>query len=152
GAHLAALRSHGLRIESPLGDVHVPSVIASDNPADIGPVDVVFFTVKLYDTEPAIELLAPLVGPETVVISFQNGVDSVERLTRAVGREHTAGGAAYVAASLAEPGLIRHTANHRLIFGELDGTRSARLELLLGACKAAGIDARLSEQIDVDIW
>jgi 2-dehydropantoate 2-reductase len=152
GAHLDALRSQGLHIHSPLGDIHLAHVNATEDPVAVGPVDVVFFTVKLYDTESAIALLPPLIGPETVVVPFQNGVDSVDRLVRAVGRDHTAGGTAYVAAVIAEPGTIRHTANERLTVGELDGTRSARLERLLEACAQAGFDASLSDQIERDIW
>ena len=152
GAHLEALQTRGLIVHSPLGDVRLPRVTAAEHTRDVGPVDVVFFTVKLYDTEQAAALLPPLVGPDTAVISFQNGVDSVPTLIKVVGREHTAGGTAYIAAVIAEPGVIRHTANDRLTFGELDGTASARLERLLEACVAAGIQARLSEQIEADIW
>jgi 2-dehydropantoate 2-reductase len=110
------------------------------------------FAVKLYDTESAIRLLPPLLGPATVVIPFQNGVDSVELLTRAVGRPHVAGGTAYVAAVISEPGTIEHTAMDTMVFGELDGSRSPRLERLLAACESAGFHATLSEQIDIDIW
>jgi 2-dehydropantoate 2-reductase len=152
GAHLDALQSRGLRIHSPLGDIAAPGVQATGDPSSIGPVDVVFLTVKLYDTESAIALLPPLIGSETAVIPFQNGVESVESLTRAVGAEHTAGGTAYVAAVIQEPGVIRHTAGDRLIFGELDGTRSPRLTRLLEACGRAGINGRLSEAIERDIW
>src|SRR5262249_55875304 len=77
GAHLAALRPRGLRIVSPLGDVELPRVVATDDPSSIGPVDVVFLTVKLYDTDPALALLTPLIGDDTVVLPFQNGVESV---------------------------------------------------------------------------
>lgn len=152
GAHLEALETRGLIIHSPLGDLKLPQVKATGDPATIGPVDIVFFTVKLYDTESATSLLPPLIGPDTAVVPFQNGVDSVQAITRAVGREHTAGGAAFVAAVISEPGVIRHTANDRLIFGELDGTRSPRLERLLEACRAGGFQPRLSEQIEADIW
>jgi 2-dehydropantoate 2-reductase len=152
GAHLAALRTTGLRIESPKGDLHVPGVAATDDPAAIGPVDVVFFAVKLYDTDAATAMLRPLIGPDTVVIPFQNGVDSVDVLTRVVGRPHVAGGTAYVAAVIAEPGLIRHTAMDHLIFGEIDGVPSTRLEQLLAACQAAGFQATLSDHVLIDIW
>jgi 2-dehydropantoate 2-reductase len=152
GAHLEALRTRGLRIESPKGNVHLAHVNASDDPAAIGPADIVFFAVKLYDTEGALALLPPLVGPDTVVIPFQNGVDSVATLTRAVGHAHTAGGTCYVSAVISEPGVIRHTAMDHLIFGELDGTRSPRLEWLLEACRPAGFEATLSTDITVDIW
>jgi 2-dehydropantoate 2-reductase len=152
GAHLAAMRSNGLRILSPAGDVHVPRVNATDDPAAIGPVDIVFFTVKLYDTDSAIRMLPPLMGPRTLVVPFQNGVDSVDVLTRAAGLKHVAGGTAYVSAVIAEPGVIRHTAMGRLIFGMLDGSRPALLEELLQACGRAGFEATLSDRILAEIW
>jgi 2-dehydropantoate 2-reductase len=152
GAHLAALRSSGLRIDSPMGALGLPSVTATEDPSSIGAVDVVFFTVKLYDTESALALLPPLLGPETVVIPFQNGVDSIDVLTRAIGRPHVGGGTAYVAAVITEPGVIRHTAMDSIVFGEVDGSRSPRLERLLAACAPAGFHATLSEHIQTDIW
>jgi 2-dehydropantoate 2-reductase len=152
GAHLEAMRARGLRIESPRGNVHLPRVTAESEPAAIGPADVVFFAVKLYDTEGALALLPPLIGPDTVVIGFQNGVETVGLLTRAVGPSHAAGGVSYVSAVIAEPGVIRHTAMDHLIFGEPDGSRSPRLEALLEACRPAGFQATLSSNITVDIW
>jgi 2-dehydropantoate 2-reductase len=152
GAHLHAMRTTGLRIDSPKGNVHLPHVKAAADPSEVGPVDIVFFAVKLYDTESALALLPPLVGPDTVVIPFQNGVDSVATLTRAVGAPHTAGGTCYVSAVIAEPGVIRHTAMDHLIFGEVDGSRSSRLEWLLEACRPSGFQATLSTDITVDIW
>ena len=152
GSQLAALRTRGLRIESPKGNVTVHPVQATDAPASLGAVDVVFFTVKMYDAEIAAASLAPLVGPGTVVIPFQNGVESVDILIRAVGREAVAGGTAYVAAVVSEPGVIKHTAMETLIFGELDGARSPRLERVLAACQPAGFDAKLSTNIHADIW
>jgi 2-dehydropantoate 2-reductase len=155
GAHLDALRSRGLRIESPKGNVSLPPLDphhAASDPAAIGPADIVLFAVKLYDVEAAAARLPPLIGDRTVVIPVQNGVDSVGLLTAALGREHVAGGTAYVAAVIAEPGLIRHTAMDHLIFGELDGSHSARLEPFLAACREAGFEATLSDHVEVDIW
>ena len=152
GAHLEALRTGGLRIESPNGNLHLPHVSASDDASTVGPVDVVFFTVKLYDTESAIPLLPPLIGADTVVIPFQNGVESVRMLSRAVDRRHLAAGTAYVQASIAEPGVIRHMTLDRLIFGELDGARTPRLERLFEVCRDAGVSPRLTDQIEVEIW
>ena len=152
GAHLEAIRARGLRIDSPKGNVHLPRVKAESDPTAVGHADVVFFAVKLYDTEGALALLPPLVGPDTVVIGFQNGVETIGTLTRAVGASHTAGGVSYVSAVIAEPGVIRHTAMDHLVFGELDGSRSPRLEALLEACRPAGVQATLSSDITVDIW
>jgi 2-dehydropantoate 2-reductase len=152
GAHLAALRDRGLRIESPNGNLHVAQVDATDDSKTIGAVDVVFFAVKLYDTDSAIKLLPPLIGPNTLVIPFQNGVDSIDVLTRAVGKPHVAGGTAYVAAVISEPGVIRHTAMNRLIFGPVSGPAPPVLQQLHAACTRAGFEATLSERILVDIW
>jgi 2-dehydropantoate 2-reductase len=152
GAHLDALHRDGLFIDSPKGDLHLSRVAATDDPSTVGPVDVVFFTVKLYDSESAGALLPPLVGPDTVVVPFQNGVESVDMLARMVGRPHVAGGTAHVAAVIAEPGHIRHSAMDLLIFGELDGSRTPRLERLYDAGCAAGFQAVLSERIEIDLW
>jgi 2-dehydropantoate 2-reductase len=152
GAHLEALRARGLRITSPKGDLHLPRVTADSDPAAIGQVDVAFFAVKLYDTESALALLPPLVGPGTIVIGFQNGVETIASLTRAIGADHTAGGVSYVSAVIAEPGVIKHTAMDHLIFGKPDGARSPQLEALLEVCQAAGFQATLSPEIIVEIW
>src|SRR4051812_9471316 len=152
GAHLAALRERGLRIQSPNGNIQLPRVQATDAPAEIGPADIVFFTVKLYDTDSALALLPPLVGPQTLVVPFQNGVDSIDVLTRTIGKSHVAGGTAYVSAVIAEPGVIRHTAMNRLIFGPLAGPPVPVLEQLAAACQRAGIEAKLSDRILLDVW
>jgi 2-dehydropantoate 2-reductase len=152
GAHLDAMRANGLRITSPKGDVHLPQVKVAADTADIGPVDIVLFAVKLYDSERGLATLPPLLGPATAVIPLQNGVDSIEMVTQAIGRAHTAGGTCYVSAVIAEPGVIRHTAMDHLIFGELDRVRSPRLIALEAACRPAGFQATLSDDITLDIW
>lgn len=152
GAHLEAMRARGLRIVSPKGDVHLPRVQAAGDTREIGPVDVVLFAVKLYDTDTALAALPPLVGADTIVVPLQNGVDSVARIAGSVGREHTGGGTCYVSAVIAEPGVIRHTAMDHLIFGEVDGSQSPRLEALQRACAGAGFRSTLSADVTVDIW
>jgi 2-dehydropantoate 2-reductase len=152
GAHLEAMRTRGLRILSPKGDVHLPPVRAFADPHDVGPADVVLFAVKLYDTAAALAAIAPLIGADTIVVPLQNGVDSVPAIERAVGHAHTGGGTCYVSAVIAEPGVIRHTAMDHLIFGELDGSRSPRLERLVEACAGASFRATLSTNVMVDIW
>jgi 2-dehydropantoate 2-reductase len=125
GAHLAAIRQDGLRIQSAkLGDFVVHSD-AYDDPADAGPVDVVLFTVKAYDNREALKLLPPLMGPDSVVLTLQNGVDSVDDVAGAVGEARVLGGTTYVATALESPGLIVQTGVHRsIIFGEAFGDRS----------------------------
>lgn len=152
GSQLDALRSRGLTLFSPKGDLHLPPVAATEDPATVGPVDVVLFTVKMYDAESAAARLPALMGPETVVIPLQNGVDAVDILARAVGPAHVAGGTAYIASVVTEPGVIQHTSMDTLMFGELDRAVSDRLRRFHDACLAAGFQARLSEDITADIW
>lgn len=152
GAHLAAMQTDGLRITSPLGDVHVPKVQAADRPQAIGPVDVVLFTVKLYDVDTAAATLAPLIGPNTVVITLQNGVDAVDMVARHVGDDHVAGGAAYIVAVIDQPGVIRHTTAQQLVFGERDGTRSDRLVAFEQAGIRAGFQAQASTDVEAALW
>jgi 2-dehydropantoate 2-reductase len=152
GTHLAAIRAGGLRLESPKGDLHLREVVATDAPSSIGSVDVVLLTVKMYDLDTASAMLAPLIGPDTVVVTLQNGVEAVDIVARHVGAAHVAGGVAYVAAVIAAPGVIRHTALDALIFGEVDGRPSTRLAALEVMCRRAGFNARLSDQILVDVW
>src|SRR5436190_4835906 len=106
GEQLQAMRSRGLTVRSTFGDFHIDPVQATSDPAEIGPVDVVLFAVKMWDTESAAHAVTPLIGPNTAVISFQNGVEAEEVLATVVGREHVMGGAAYVFSSIAEPGVI----------------------------------------------
>ncbi len=153
GAHLEAMRTGGLRVKSAKGDVHMDTVRVTDDPAAIGPVDVVLVAVKLYDTESAARGCTPLVGPETMVVSFQNGVTAADAFAAAVGRAHVIGGLAYIFSTIEAPGVIAHMGTlAKLVFGELDGSRTPRVETLLAACREAGIEAAISEDITADIW
>jgi 2-dehydropantoate 2-reductase len=152
GAHLLALQQNGLEIESPLGDARIAKVQATDRPQAIGPVDVVLLTVKLYDVDAAAATLAPLIGPDTVVITLQNGVDAVDMVAKHVGADHVAGGAAYIVAVIDKPGHIRHTTAQQLVFGERDGRRSERLVAFEEAGIRAGFQAKASTSIESDLW
>lgn len=152
GAHLAALQSGGLHVDSPAGSFHLPKVQATDRPQAVGPVDVVLFTVKLYDVDTAAATLAPMIGPDTVVITLQNGVEAVDMVAKHVGHEHVAGGAAYIVIVIEKPGHLRHTGGHHLVFGEPDGTRSPRLIAFEEAGTRAGFSAKASTQIETDLW
>lgn len=153
GAHLRAMQERGVRITSALGDATVAPCQASDDPGTIGPVDLVLFTVKLYDTEAAAEAIRPLIGPETGVVTFQNGITGPEVLAARLGAEHVLGGVAKIAAVIAEPGVIRHTGTMaELVFGELDGSRSRRVAALSAALEAGGVQHAVSDDIRRDIW
>jgi 2-dehydropantoate 2-reductase len=152
GAHLAAVREHGLRVRGLVDDFTV-RVPASEDPAEIGPCDFVLFCVKSYDTEDAAAQLEPLLAAETAVVSLQNGVDNEEKIAARIGSEHVLGGAAFIFAYIAAPGLIEQTAGpRRIVFGELDRSRSERAESLLAACRTAEIDAAIADDIRVVLW
>ena len=132
---------------------HLPNIAATDDPASIGPVDIVLFAVKLWDTEGAARALIPLLGPDTAVVSFQNGVTKDDMLRPIVGETALMGGIAQVAAVIACPGVIARTGTmQRLVFGEFDGRRSARAQAFLAACLKSGIEAEISPDIRRDIW
>lgn len=151
--HLLAMRENGLKVFSGNGDMLVQPVNAVADAGKTGPVDIVIFAVKLWDTDTAAEACRPLIGPETAVISFQNGVEAADRVAAILGAEHTMGGVAHIASLIEAPGVIRHTgAMARLTFGELDGKSSGRGEDFLAACERAGFEAALSGRIVGEIW
>jgi 2-dehydropantoate 2-reductase len=153
GAHLQAIRRNGLRIEGGRGETIVSPARATDDPATIGPVDFVLFCVKLWDVESAGAAIKPLIGSATGVIPLQNGIDAAERLIPILGAHAVMGGVAQISATIAEPGVIRQTGTFMgLIFGELEGGKSARAEAFLALCRKAGFDATHSEQIKTELW
>jgi 2-dehydropantoate 2-reductase len=153
GAHLKAMRENGLKLESQVGDVHLPRPRVTDDPASIGPVDLVILAVKLWDTEAAARAMAPLLGPETGVISLQNGVRKDDILRPIVGEQRLMGGVAYMGTAISRPGVIHHTGTmQRVVFGEYDGRRSTRAEMLLEYLRKTGIDAQLSDDVRRSIW
>jgi 2-dehydropantoate 2-reductase len=153
GRHLDAIRERGLTVKSRLaGDFTIPAK-ATAHPSEIGPVDLVLFCVKTYDTEPAAALIQPVVGPDTVILSVQNGIDNDERIARVVGRGTTICAAAQVNAHVEEPGVIAQTAGAgRVIFGADAGNLGRRNEQLFQHCKDAGIAAELQRDIKAVLW
>ncbi|WP_422010208.1 2-dehydropantoate 2-reductase [Reyranella sp.] len=153
GPHLAAMKKDGLRVQSVRGNTHLQPTQATEHPAEVGPVDYVLFCVKLWDVESVGTAIKPMVGPDTAVITLQNGVDAHERLIPILGPRAVMPGVANISATIAEPGLIRQTGTvMRMVFGEPDGSRSARAVALAEMCKKAGIDGVLSEAILTDLW
>jgi 2-dehydropantoate 2-reductase len=148
GAHLDAIRRDGLKVESALGDVHVENASVADDPASIGPADVVLFAVKLWDTETAGEACKPLVGDATAVIMLQNGVDGVARLAPILGEDAVIGGVAYISAFIESPGTIRHHGN----FARLQFEDKLGLKLFCDACGRAGFDAEMPADIELAQW
>lgn len=153
GAHLEALKSSGLHIRSQAGDLDLHPVTATDRPAELNPADAVIFAVKLNHTETAADACRPLLKEGTAVFTFQNGIDSAERIGAVLGHGHVVPGVAYIAAVIEEPGLIRHTGTMaRLIFGESDGRKSDRVDAFRSACVNAGLAAEATTDIREAIW
>ena len=153
GAHLAAMREHGLRVEGDRGETLIQPVKATGDPASLSPVDIVLFCVKLWDVESAGEQIKPLIGPHTGVIPLQNGIDSGDRLLPILGAAHVMGGTVGISATIARPGVIRQTGTFMsMAFGERDGRSSPRGEALRDLAKAAGIATLLSSSIAVQVW
>lgn len=156
GAHLDAIRRNGLSIHSSqLGDFVVRAPAESDS-KNVGPVDVVLFTVKAYDNPDALRLLPPLMGTESVVLTLQNGVDSIDEVAAAVGRSRVLGGTTYVATALEAPGVIVQTGTHRsIIFGEVfedRGQISSRVCALADVLAPADIEVTPVPDGLVPIW
>lgn len=153
GTHLAAIKSNGLKVTSPLGDVLVKEPKVIEDPRAAGVVDLVLIGVKLWDTMTAVEAIKTLIGPETGVISFQNGVVKDDILVDILGREAVVGGVCYIAATIAEPGVIAHTGTmQKMVFGEYDGRNSERVQRFYDLCRKAQIDTELSGDIRKAIW
>ena len=152
GRHLEALRSKGLSLRSAAGDATL-KVEAVEEPADAGRAEVVLFAVKLWDTENAAERIRPLVAGGGVVIPFQNGVESIERIGAVLGRERVMGGAAYIGARIGAPGEIVHTGTMaRLRFGPVEPSQRGTARAFHAACVKAGIEAELSDDIMRVLW
>lgn len=154
GAHLAAMRERGLKIESAAhGDMHVAKVRATDDPKSIGAADLVIIAVKLWAMDAAIDAIRPVVGPGTAVLSLQNGVIKDDILKREFGEAAVLGGVGYVATHISRPGVIHQTGTlQRLVFGEYDGNHSPRVEALLAALRNAGVQAEISADIRRTLW
>lgn len=153
GAHLQAMRAHGLRVDSTAGDFVVSPVRATADPGSVGPVDAVLVAVKAWQLAEAASGLGALLGPATLVLPLLNGVEAADQLAAAVGREHVVGGLCRIMASIAEPGRIAHTGiEPTLLLGELDHSRSERVRRLHAALLDAGVRADVPEDIHVALW
>jgi len=138
GAHLTALQKDGLRLESPVHPLHLPAIKAVQDPSDVGPADLIVFAVKLGDTETAARQLEPMIGPETRILTLQNGIDSVQMITPHVGAAKVRGGVIYVSAVIDRPGVIRSPGG---------------LHMIVAACdRATALDAKPSDDIGVTLW
>ena len=153
GAHLKVIQENGLRVKSIHGDFHVKPAQATDDSAQIGPVDLVVFCTKTYSIEEAATQIKPLIGPETTVLPLQNGIDAAERIGAVVGMEHMIGGATWISSAIEVPGVVKQVSQFRLVvIGELDGQITPRVQAIHQAFEETEITAELSENILKILW
>ena len=153
GAHLDVIRKNGLKVLSPLGDFTIHPATVTEDPAEVGPVDVILFMVKNYDTLRAAEQIRPLVGPDTAIIPFQNGVEARAMLSNVLGARHVLGGVAFIPASIQKPGVIKHNAElAKLVFGEFDKQITPRALSFLDALEKAGVTGEIPADISMVLW
>lgn len=151
GEHLAAIRRHGLEVRSVDGPftVHPES---TDDPATVGPCDLVLFTVKSHATDDVAKLVKPLVGPDTAVLCLQNGVDNEDKLAQALGHDHVLSGVAYIGAEVAEPGQLVHESRGEILLGERDGSMSTRVQRIEALFQSAGVPCQAVNDIVPRKW
>ena len=153
GAHLAALRQRGLQVNSVHGDFHVAPVRATDNAQEVGPADLVLVCVKTPALDAAARAARPMVGPDTVVMGLQNGIEAPERIGAAVGMEHVLAAVTWIAANIEAPGVIRQaSAFRRIVLGELDGCISPRVQRTVEALRRMGITVEATDTIRKVLW
>ena len=153
GQHLHAIRQNGLHINSPSGDFYIKPIKATDDPAEIGPVDLIFFCVKSYDVSSAAEMLRPVMGPQTAIIPVQNGIGHVEKIGRVLGAEHVLGGISLLMAHVAEPGVVQHyLAPDKLEFGEIKGGHSSRCDKIERVLAVNGFETAACPNIVERMW
>lgn len=153
GRHLDALRSNGLTIVAPPEATVTRKLPATDDPADVGPVDVVLFCVKSYDTDEAARRLGPLLQESTGVVSLQNGIDNEDRIAAAIGWPHVLGGAAYIFGAIREPGVVTVAGPRKIVLGEWSGgPPSSRVRAILEVAERAGLPAEASHDVRVAKW
>ncbi len=153
GAHLEAIRANGLQVKSIFGDFTINPAKATDKPADVGPVDLILFCTKTYSTDEAAQAILPVVGRQTAVLSLQNGVDAAERIGKVVGADHVIGGATWISSAVEAPGVIKQVSQfRRIVFGELDGTPSERIQNIQKVLENIGVTVEVSENILKILW
>ncbi len=153
GAHLQAICKTGLQVKSVHGDFQVSKAKATDKPADVGPVDLIIFATKTYQTDEAAKAIKPMVGKDTVVVPLQNGVDAADRIGQVVGMDHVLGGATWLSAAIEAPGVIgQYSEFRRIALGEFSGKTTPRLTSVYDLLKETGAAVEVSDNILKVLW
>ncbi len=152
GPYFDAIKSKGLQLRTNWGDFKVYPQITSD-PNEIGPVDFVLYTVKLFHNAVALPLIKPLLKSGTTILTVQNGVDSADQIASVYGWDHVLAGATYIETGRPEPGVIRQSGSTaRIAFGEQDGSRTSRTEMVFNLLNKEGIQPDIGDDIAVTLW
>lgn len=151
-AAIGKINADGLAIEEKDGSVVTVRVPATRDPSGVGPVDLIVNFVKCYHTETAVRSAAPMIGPETAVLSLQNGWGNAARISSIVGEERVLVGLTYHGGMLLAPGRVKHPGTGMTYVGELTGKRTARLERIVETLRGAGLETTLSERILDEVW
>ena len=152
GDHLAAMRQQGLIIESPVENLRIRDALFTDDPRAVGPVDLILFCVKSYDTESAMPELAAMIGQETLILSLQNGIDNADKIARLWGAQKTLAGVVYIGSKLRQPGTIEHSVGGRIVFGELEGDVQGATQAIERVLFSAQIPCETSRHIRHVQW
>jgi 2-dehydropantoate 2-reductase len=152
GSHLTALRGNGLSVESVQGNLHIRDALFADDPHAAGPVDLILFCVKSYDTEAVAQSLGPIIDPRTIILSLQNGVDNADKIARLWKHNLVLAGVVYIASQLFEPGRIKHSAGGKIVFGAQDGQAHVATEAVERLLSSAGIACEFSNDIRAVQW
>ncbi len=153
GAHLDAIKANGLTLDSQIGNATIKPAKVTADPASAGVPDIVIFATKMGDTEGAANQLKPIIRDGVTIITFQNGVEGPEILSRVLPGAHVVPGVARIASHISKPGVIEHRSPFaRIEMGEAKGGSSPKLDAFHAVCKAAGIDAILSDNIQRNVW
>jgi 2-dehydropantoate 2-reductase len=152
GSHLESIRSDGLTVKLSSGEEFTLDAKATNDPGEIGPVDIVWFCVKTYDTDTAAEQIRPMIGPETMIASIQNGVDNERRIEGIFGPGHFVPGVSYVNGLIEKPGVIFVRFAGMTSFGEINGSVTSRIEQLVGSLQQAGVEVESRTDMERFLW
>jgi len=152
GDHLTALRRDGLAVESYRGNLRIRDALFTDDPTQVGAVDLILFCVKSYDTEPVAQSLGPMMGPETIILSLQNGVDNPDKIARLWKNHHVLAGVVYIASEILGPGRIKHSAGGQIVFGEPNGQAQVTTEAVERLLASAEISCEVNREIRAVQW
>ena len=150
--HLATLRREGLRVESPVGNLYVRNALFTDSPADVGPVDLVLFCVKSYDTTEATAALAPMIKGQTAILSLQNGIDNPAKIAERWGADRTFAGVVYIGAQLSAPGLVQHFSGGKIILGAINNRHTDAVDTIEQTLSGAQIPCEISPAVAQIQW